>query len=84
MPIVPVEVTIQGLHRRSPTHHECVSPVDVVWPINVITDLLGRMFRSVKVLTPQVSQAPVFGQLAHVGFEVFHEFGHKAGIVEQA
>jgi hypothetical protein len=50
MPIVPVQVTIECLHRCATTNHERMRAIDVVRSIDSIADLLGRMLGSVEVL----------------------------------
>ncbi len=55
MPVIPIEVTIECLHRCATTHHECMRTIDVVGSVDTVADLLGRMLGSVKVLTSEVS-----------------------------
>jgi hypothetical protein len=55
MPIVPVQVTIQSLHRCETTHHKGMRAIDVVWSIGSIAYLLRRMLGSVEVLASEIS-----------------------------
>ena len=61
VPIVPVEMAIQRLHRVTTAHHESVSAGDFLGPVNVFAHFLRRMLASVKMLTTEVGESPVGG-----------------------
>ena len=61
LPLVPVQMTVNGLHGIATTDHEGMSAIDVVGSVDVLADLLRRSATSVEVLSAQVGQSPVVG-----------------------
>ncbi len=53
MPVIPIEVTIQSLHRCATANHKGMRTIDVVRSVHAVADLLGRMLGSVEVLPPR-------------------------------
>ncbi len=69
LPIVPVKMSVQGLHVLATADHEGMRAIDVVGSIDVFADSLRRMLAGKQVLPAEVSESPVGRQLLGVLLE---------------
>ena len=65
MPVSPCEMTVKRLHGLAPTHHKGMRTIHVVGLVDMIRDFLRWVLGGIQVLTTEVCQTPVRGELAN-------------------
>lgn len=74
MPLIPVQMAIEGLHCQPTSYHECMRSIDIERTINALADFLWRMLAGVEMLSAEISQSPIVRQFGNVLLKLLGEF----------